>query len=214
MKMPRIILGGLAFVALTTAMPAHSQSSGLQADFITTQSGTTAVGEYALDTNGRMRFKMSGVIIISDPVEGLVWRVHIPSGAGLQTRLPQVTSSETESSSENSWNDDWSRPQNDWPTVDPQREAENLGARSINGYACNGQLWRIRLPNGAFGDNDPIDIQNELWTSEVFGIKVPILVIIRKGNVEVNRRELRNIRSSTFPATFFRPDPAYTIREE
>ena len=179
-----------------------------------TQSGNSATGEYALNTEGRMRLNINGIIFISDPIQGLFWRVHVASGIALQSRLPTTTSGETEFRGESSWPDDLPRPQLNRPTVDPQQAAEDLGARTINGLACSGQLWQIRLPYGAFSNDSAIELQTELWTSDAFGIKVPILAIIRKGTEEVNLRELRNVRSSKFAADFFQPDPAYTIREQ
>ncbi len=225
MKIQKLVLLSLTLTTLAFSSSAYSQSHGIVADFVVTQSKQTRnreriedtmVGEYAFDGDGRMRLAINGMVYISNPVEGFVWKVHVANSVASQRRLPAapVSGGEHRSGrSEETWRDDFSLPQPNWPTFDPQPVVEELGVRTVNKVECQGRRWTTSIPTGTFGNVNSIEIQTELWTSDAFGIKIPVLVVTRDGRDGVSRRELRNVRASSFGEAHFRPDARFTIEE-
>ena len=206
--------------ALGLSSPAYAQSRGIVADFVMTESkqltdGTqTVVGEYALDSEGRMRIRVNKMELISDPVAGSVWNVFIARGiASRSSASANGGSGSNAAESGGSWSADFPLPESNWPTA-PEPTVEELTARTINGLECNGRRSRISLPAGTFGNTDALVIETETWISEAFGFKIPVMVTISHGTNNFSRRELRNIRASDFSATHFRPDARYTIVEK
>lgn len=222
MNGPKLALFGIVAIALGFSSSAYAQSRGIVADFVMTQSkqltdGTqtedTVVGEYALDSQGRMRTRVNQMELISDPVAGTVWNVFIARGIASRSSASATDGGGTNAaSSGGSWRAEYPLPESNWPSA-PEPTVEELAARSINGVECNGRRSRISLPSGAFGNTDALVIETEIWTSEAFGFKIPVMVTIRHGTNNFSRRELRNIRAADFGATHFEPDARYTIVE-
>ena len=221
----RLVLTSLTIFALGFSSSAYCQSQGIVADFVMTlsrqlpdgtQTENSSFGEYSLDREGRMRIRVNGIEVISDPVAGLAWRVLIAKGVASQSRTGDSESSgagrETVTSGD-SWSSDYSVPQPNWPTS-PEPVIEDLPDRTINGIVCNGKSSRISLPAGTVGNGEALVIETETWTSNAFGFKIPVMVTMRNGTTSSNRRELRNVRASNFSAAHFRPDARYTIVEE
>ena len=212
----------VATVALGFSSSAYAQSGGIVADFVMTQStqltdGTqtenTVVGEYALDSQGRMRIRVNQMELISDPVANTIWNVFI--ARGIASRSSASASDGGGSNAAKSgglWRSDFPLPHSNWPTA-PKPTVEELAASTINGLECKGRRSRISLPAGTLGNADTLVIETEIWTSEAFGFKIPVMVTIRDGTNNFSRRELRNVRASDFSATHFRPDARYTIVE-
>ena len=216
MKYRKFVLLGLTAATFGFSSFAYGQSQGIVADFLVTVSGKdTMTGQYALDNQGRLLIRINGMEMITDPVASSVWTVNIAKGVAAQRSLPITGSSgETRTEQTENWKSEFSSPQGNWPTIDPQPTVENLAAKNVNGVASNGKLWRTTIAAGTFGNENAIKIENELWVSEAFGFKIPVLAIMRRDSTEVSRRELRNIRASDFADTYFRPDAAYTIVAE
>ena len=225
MKVQKLVLLSLTLTTLVFSSSAYCQSRGIVADFVVTQSKQTRnreriedtlVGEYAFDSDGRMRLAINGMVFISNPVRGFVWKVHVAKGVASQRRLPAAPGIGGEYRSERSeetWSDDFPLPQPNWPTFVPQPTVEELGVRMVNEVECQGRRWRTSIPAGTFGNGNSIEIVTELWTSDAFGIKIPVLVVTRDGRNGVSRRELRNVRASNFGEPHFRPDARFTIEE-
>lgn len=207
---------GLVAAAFSFSSSTYAQSQGIVADFLLTLSGNnTTTGTYALDNQGRMRIRMNGMEFITDPVASTVWTVHVAKGTAAQRTLPAHESSgETGTEQTENWSNEFSIPQGNWPTDVPQATVEDLAAKVVNGVASSGRLWRATIAAGTVGNENAITVESEVWVSEAFGFKMPVLAIMRMDSNEVNRRELRNIRASSFADTYFRPDAAYTITEE
>ncbi len=224
MNLLRHTLTGLAVFTLGFSSSAYCQSSGITADFVMarstqlpdgTQTETSSVGEYALDSEGRMRLKVNGIEFISDPVAGLLWKVNIAQGIATQSSTATAESSGADQgtvTTGESWRNDFTLPQGNWPAV-PEPTVEELADRTVNGLECNGRLSQISLPVGTIGNADAIVIETETWTSDTFGFKIAVMVTIRSDTIGSNRRELRNVTNSDFSATHFRPDARYTIVE-
>lgn len=218
----RLVLTGLWVFTLGFSSSAYCQSSGIAADFVMaqsiqrpdgTQAETSSVGEYVLDSEGRMRLKINGIEFISDPVAGRLWKVDIAQGIATQSSTATEDSSgEGTATSGESWKSDFTLPQGNWPAV-PEPTVEELADRTVNGLECNGRLSQISLPAGTIGNADSIVIETETWTSDTFGFKIPVMVTIRSDTIGFTRRELRNVTTSDFSATHFRPDARYTIVE-
>ncbi len=216
----KLALFSLVAIALGFSSSAYAQSRGIVADFVMTESkqltdGTqtedTVVGEYALDSQGRMRIRVNQMELISDPVADTVWNVFIARGIASQSSAPASDGGGSNAAtSGESWRADFPLPESNWPTA-PEPTVEELATRTINGVECNGRRSRISLPAGTFGNTDALVIETETWTSEAFGFKIPVMVTIRDGTNNFSRRELRNVRASDFSATHFRPDERYRI---
>ena len=224
MNLLRLTLTGLAVFTLGFSSSAYCQSSGIAADFVMaqsiqrpdgTQAETSSVGDYVLDSDGRMRLKINGIEFISDLVAGLLWKVNIAQGIATQSRTATAKSSGADQgtvTSGESWRTDYTLPQGNWPAV-PEPTVEELADRTINGLECNGRLSQISLPAETIGNADSIVIETETWTSDTFGFKIPVMVTIRSDTIGFTRRELRNVTTSDFSATHFRPDARYAIVE-
>lgn len=222
MNGPKYLLLCLTALAFGYSSSAYCQSQGIVADLVVTQSrqlsnGTqsenSSVGEYALDNEGRMRVKINGRVLISDPIVGKYWRVDIAKGVALQSRAPASNESgadQERATSGESWKSTFALPQGNWPTP-PQPTIQDLADQTINGVACKGQRSRFSLAAGAFGNVAPLVIETDVWTSNAFGLVLPVMVTVRSGRNNFNRRELRNVRASNFTATHFQPDTRYTI---
>ena len=216
----KLVLFSLMAIAFGFSSSAHAQSRGIVADFVMTQSkqladGTrtenTVVGQYALDSEGRMRLRVNQMELISDPVVGTVWNVFIARGIAVRESASATDGGGSDAAtSGGSWGDDFLLPEAEWPTA-PEPTVEELATRTINGIECNGRRARVSLPAGTFGSTDALVIETETWTSEAFGFKIPVMVTIGDGTNDFSRRELRNVRASDFSATHFRPDARYRI---
>ena len=216
MKFPKSVVLGLMAVAFGFSSYANGQSQGIAADFLVTQSGSkTMTGEYALDKQGRLHIRLNGMEFITDPVAGNAWTVNTAKGVAVQQSLPTAGSSgDIRTERTENWRSEFSFPQSSWPTNAPQPTVKELGTQTVSGVASSGKLWRAKIAAGTVGNKVEIKIENEMWVSETFGFKIPVLVIMRKDSNEVSRRELRNIRAADFGDTYFRPDPAYAIVAE
>ena len=68
-------------------------------------------------------------------------------------------------------------------------------------------------PAGAIGNAEPIPVGAEMWLSDDFGFALPVEIVTRDDLNGEHRRELRNMRISTFEPADFRPDNRYRIED-
>ena len=213
----------LTIFALTISSGAICQTRGIAADFVMTESQPlgadnrierTVVGDYAQDSEGRTRFRMENMTVITDPVEGLAWNVDNTNRVAFEYRVDAGVPPDGDSVRTDAWSNEFSVPERNWPEFnDDDLEAVDLGDRTVNGVECSGRKWTYSVPAGAIGNLNPIEVTTEVWKSSVFGFEIPIKITMQSPLSGTKTRELRRVRESDFDRTFFLPDPDYSRHE-
>lgn len=180
-----------------------AESRGVVADILLTQTMPKSAitddnpleehtaGEFAQDVMGRTRVEWDGQITISDPVDGVYWRVDVRKGVAFRSE---------------------SQPARSDPP--PARKPQSLGSRIINGIECEGLRWTHEVPTALMGNAAPINIVTETWTTRAFGAPLEVLTVTRDPHNGVHEQKLLNIREIDFPAGAFRPNPRFRVVEE
>ena len=216
---------GICYVAvlgLSMSSVALCQSEGIVAEFVVTQSRPigldnrierTTIGDYSRDSYGRSRLEVGGMLLIADPVESLAWNVNIASGIALQYRSASDLNPDDSSLMAGIQSDELQIQQPNWPTLTEQDvRSFDLGVETINDIKCSGRKWVYSLPAGTIGNVSAIDIATEVWISDEFGFKLPVMITVQSPMSGTKTRQLRRIRSTSFDNAHFRPDASHEIR--
>ena len=219
----RALSGGFCMALMEVAI---GQSRGIVGDFLVTQSRAVgddnriewaATGEYALDAEGRSMLSMNGTTMILNPVDGLAWEVDPVNGIAYEQQMgPPMSADETGVSASATPLPDGLSLNLPEPPVNgiEALSVVDLGTRDINGVASDGRRWTASIPAGAVGNVKPIEVEAEMWTTNLFGEALPVLTIARDALNGEYRREVRNIRPREFPDGYFRPAGGLRVEQE
>ena len=222
----------VAAVGLTISQGVLSQSRGIIAEYIVTQSKAlsddnrierTIVGQYARDTHGRSKLSFDNTIVFQDPIEGLSWHANTVTGVAYQRRVNAATWSGRDRELVGSSGPSPPQPELNSPPLQAyssqfsqeEYSVVELGLRTLGGVEQRGRRWTYSIPAGAIHNVRPIEIESEMWTTEVgvLGATLPVMVSSNDTLNGVHTRELRNIRTTDFDGSFFRPGDEFRIEE-
>ena len=94
----------------------------------------------------------------------------------------------------------------------PETTTESLGTREIGGLVAEGTRLTTTVPAGAIGNQKPILLVTERWTSTE--LKVPVLVIRRDPRLGDTTYRLTKVDRSEPPAHLFEVPAGYTVTDE
>jgi hypothetical protein len=90
-----------------------------------------------------------------------------------------------------------------------QSQQQDLGAQVINGVPATGTRMTQTIPAGAVGNQQPIEIVREVWTSTA--LKVPVLIKGSDPRFGTTTVQLTNILSGEPDAALFQVPANYTV---
>ncbi len=165
--------------------------------------------QIARDSQGRVRTEItmparpgsSGpahtMISIFDPVAGTATHLNPDRQTADKMTLPQRRSGES------------TRPQRPAGANNLQMAKTDLGPQTINGLAATGARMIETIPAGAFGNQQPIEVVREVWTSADLGI--PVMVKVTDPRSGTRTMQLSNIVRSEPDPSLFQVPAAYKI---
>ena len=151
-------------------------------------------------------------ITIMDPVECVLYDLHVTNHVAGRRSFSSVATNETPPSSGET-SPTVERPQRTIPEdLRPKTSVEQLGTDTIEGLMVEGKRRTTTIPAGARGNDSPMIIISEVWTSPE--LKIEILGKTSNPRVGENIRRLTNIQRVEPDPDLFRVPTDYKIQEE
>ena len=137
------------------------------------------------------------MISIFDPVAGTATHLNADRQTAEKMTLPQRRSGDS------------TRPPRPARADGPQMVKTDLGSQTVNGLAATGARMVETIPAGAFGNQQPIEVVREVWTSAELG--VPVMVKVTDPRSGTRTMQLTNIVRSEPEPSLFQVPAAYKI---
>jgi len=178
------------------------------------------------DSEGRTRYEtdrpVTPEVAISDPVAGTSWSLNGETRTARQSPLPLVFNGNVNRAGEvtslnilingqlssfvaRGGNGGWIIG----PGNNEQTTEDKLAARTIEGVRVEGVRRTMTIPVGAIGNERPIVVTSEEWTSPE--LKVLVLSESNDPRTGTSTYKLVNLRRGDPPATLFQVPTDYTI---
>lgn len=98
------------------------------------------------------------------------------------------------------------------PAVRPTPEVEQLGSSTIQGFAVRGVRYTTTFPAGQVGNDQPIDVVAEHWTSPQLGMSLRDITDDPRTGKQT--REVVNVTSGDPDPSVFLPPDGYQVTTE
>ena len=151
-------------------------------------------------------------IIIVDPVECVTYKLS-PTKHIASRRVHSLVSASQAGLVNKGTQSGAEQPRRTIPEeLRPKSSSEDLGTDTIEGLAVHGTKTTTTFPAGSQGNDRPIIITNEIWTSQE--LKLPVFEKIADPRSGETITRLTNIEFSEPSADLFRVPADYQIRDE
>jgi len=154
------------------------------------------------DSQGRVRIEHTTPqgdvrIAIFDPVAGFSYMLDPAKQTAVKRALPppKQTSSDTTPP-----------PHHRFPGT---TQTEDLGTQTINGLAATGKSETETIPAGAIGNDQPIVVTREIWTSTA--LKVPVQIKTSDPRFGTTTMQLTNVVQGEPDPALFQVPSNYTV---
>jgi hypothetical protein len=155
------------------------------------------------DSQGRVRIEHTtpqgeARIAIFDPVAGFTYILDPTKMTAVKRALPapKQTSSDT-------------NPPPPHHRFEGTTQTEDLGTQTINGLAATGKRETETIPAGAIGNDQPIVVTHEIWTSTA--LKVPVLIKTSDPRFGTTTMQLTNVVQGEPDPALFQVPSNYTV---
>jgi hypothetical protein len=216
---------GSAAVSVSAQGSGRLHSIAYSADQVTEISQTLADGTKVTekrlakiyqDSQGRKRYENYRVgmesagqdqspdyILIQDPVDGVTYSLNPRDHTAQKTEIPRPTSPPVRPTAPN--------PAAAQPAM-PKPTREELGTQVIEGLEAKGERITRTIPEGAEGNDRPIQITREIW----YSVAMPSIVLMRTTNDPRRGETVTRLTDIVFeepPAELFQVPADYTLKE-
>lgn len=134
-------------------------------------------------------------IVIFDPVAGFMYRLNPAAKTAVQGSIPTRTPG--------------SQPPQRPPRPGADVQTTDLGTQTINGLPATGTRVTETIAAGAIGNQQPIQVVRETWTSTV--LKVPVLIKTSDPRFGTRTMQLTNVVQAEPDPALFQVPSDYTV---
>jgi hypothetical protein len=190
----RTVVTGAPFSATETSQMQHTLANGNQIQ-------RESESKIYRDSQGRIRVEHTGVnrtmIMIFDPVAGFSYVLNPTTKTAAKMPVPPAPPS--------------GQRLGRGARAGAQTQTQDLGTQTINGVPATGTRITTTIPAGAIGNQQPIQIVKETWTSTA--LKVPVQIKTDDPRFGTSTTELTNIVQAEPDASLFVVPSDYTVTE-